>query len=262
MKTNMKIMVTATVVRVALLMLAVTYVESTQAGILGKSWEVYNWTVPDGATDFHAEFDWPNTWGLIYPPSGESISYCGMGVWNLNPLPPGKSLSLRCQSALLWGKNLEKAYFTPDKQPLPLVDVDTTATTTYTPDGSGNYVASYTIKNDDTQSVTISDVDAWINNSAVNWGDDLALLIQSTGIVVAGLPSSLSIAPGDSVTFNLGTVSGLGYEKLEVRLAYTATPDEYVGRGMATMVPEPQVFWLVILGIASFLVLGRKGVVH
>jgi hypothetical protein len=105
--------------------------------------------------------------------------------------------------------------------------------------------------------VTYSNIALYLNNNLANFGN-VGLEFIPTGTFVTGLPTSIMLDPGQSLTLSYGQVNpSLGYELALANVAATNNPTNLFAVASAAIVPEPSS--LVLVGTAAVILLGYWG---
>ncbi len=120
----------------------------------------------------------------------------------------------------------------------------------------GQYRASATFTNDQDFAVTYTNVAGYIDNNVSNYNIDN--FDTPTGTQVLSLASSFVLAPagdpGDSITYDLGTVNPNDYELVLATAAASSNPANSFPDASAAMVPEPG-SGLLVLAIVPMLLI-------
>jgi hypothetical protein len=83
----------------------------------------------------------------------------------------------------------------------------------------------------------------------------LDLFDTPTGSFVAGLPSTITLGAGQSMTLSFGAVIPDSYQLALADAAAVSTPSDTYRVGVAAPLPEPSA--LALLGMGSLVLLGR-----
>jgi hypothetical protein len=97
-----------------------------------------------------------------------------------------------------------------------------------------------------------SGISVWVNNNLTDYSIDQAF--TPTGMLVSGLPNTITLNPGQTFEFSFGPAAALGYDLVLANVAVASDPTDLFGVGNATLaVPEPAPWFLVaaaLFGIA------------
>jgi len=99
----------------------------------------------------------------------------------------------------------------------------------------------------ETFAVTYSNIQMFSDNKIANLNIDQ--FDVPTGTQVTGLPVSITLQPGQSMTLSFGVVNPQGYELASADAAATGTPNDLFRIESAAAVPEPASLPLLVIGI-------------
>ena len=111
-----------------------------------------------------------------------------------------------------------------------------------------------TFFNPEAFSVTYSNIQLFKDNNLANFNGGFAEFDMPTGTLVTGLPSSITLDPGQSRALAFGAIGAQGYELALANAAATSIPTDLYLVGTATILPEPSI--LTLAGTGALGVLG------
>jgi hypothetical protein len=114
------------------------------------------------------------------------------------------------------------------------------------PGGATGAVATFV--NNDPFSITYSNIQLVANNNLANFNIDSFLI--PTGTLVGGLPSTINVDPGNSVTLSFGPINPSTYQLAIAMVSQTGTTDFFTVAS-ADAVPEPSTWLLLASGVIA-----------
>jgi hypothetical protein len=110
-------------------------------------------------------------------------------------------------------------------------------------------LASATFINPESFGIVYSDIELFKDNTLANLNS--ALFTSPTGTPVTGLPATITLLPGESLTLSFGAVAPLKYELALANVAAANDPQNAFTVGAGSAVPEPSSVLLLSIGLAG-----------
>jgi hypothetical protein len=121
---------------------------------------------------------------------------------------------------------------------------------------SNGHGATATLFDPESFSVVYSDIKPYKNNNLSNLTIDSYL--TPTGSLVGGLPSTITLNPGDSMTLSFGTVDPSTYQLALANVAAASEPSNLFSVASALSVPEPSTLVLLVIGTLGVIGCSRR----
>jgi hypothetical protein len=111
------------------------------------------------------------------------------------------------------------------------------------------------LTNPQTFALTYSDIRLYIDNNLANF--DTILFITPTGQLVSGLPTTITLDPGQTVELPFGSIFPDTYQLILANAAGASNPNDVYLVGTGAAVPEPSTFGLVGTACIALLAVAR-----